>query len=140
MGQASVDTKVRLELPDLARRLKAFDFPEVDVVVGIGTGGIVPASLVAYRLELSLHIIHLNYRAKDNTPQRPEPELLSPFMLPGSQRVLLVDDVCVTGQTLQRAKETLAGHEVTSFALKGRADLVLYPDLGNCIELPWRDF
>ena len=138
--KATVADKVLLELPDLARKLKAFPFPGVDVVVGVGTGGIVPASLVAYELERPLYIIQLNYRAPDNTPQRSEPELLSPFVLMGSQRVLLVDDVCVTGQTLTRAKESLTGHSVTSFVLKGRADLVLLPDLGSCIALPWRDF
>ena len=132
---------VTLTLPDIARRLKRAELPEVDVVVGIATGGVVPASLVAYRLELPLRIMHLNFRAIDNSPQRPEPELLQPFGLePAFQNVLLVDDVSVTGATFSAARRILEDRQVTTFALKGKADIVLYSEVASCIYLPWRDW
>ena len=132
---------VTLTLPDIAQRLKRAELPEVDVVVGIATGGIVPASLVAYRLELPLRIMHFNFRAADNSPQRPEPTLLQPFGLePDFQNVLLVDDVSVTGATFSAAMGILENRHVTTFALKGKADIVLYPEVASCIYLPWRDW
>ncbi|CAN5893499.1 hypothetical protein BH24DEI2_BH24DEI2_20960 [soil metagenome] len=136
----TVATKVRLELPDIATRLKRTRLPEVDAVVGIATGGTVLASLVAYELERPLKLIRLNYRAPDNTPQRPWPELLEPFELDATmRRVLLVDDVSVSGQTLRQAQRYLDGLDVTTLVFKGRADIVLYPEVSTCIELPWRD-
>ena len=132
---------VWLELPDIARRLKAAELPDADVVVGVATGGVVPASLVAYQLELPLHIMHLNFRAADNSPKRPRPELVQPFDLePNFQNVLLVDDVSVSGATFLKAVGLLEGKNVTTFALKGKADIVLFPEVTSCIYLPWRDW
>ena len=135
-----VATKIALELPELAEKIKALELPQVDVVVGIATGGIVPASLVAFHLALPLKIMQINYRAPDNKPQRPQPELLENFRLEGQKRVLLVDDVSVTGSTFQVAKDHLKNHQVTTLAIKGKADFVLYDKLPSCILLPWRDY
>src|SRR5690606_2843325 len=44
------DTKVALPFDEIASRLAGLTLPDVDVVYGIATGGVVPASLVAYRL------------------------------------------------------------------------------------------
>ena len=52
---AKPSTKVRLELPDIKARLKAQTLLQVDAVVGISTGGAVPAGLVAYELDLPLY-------------------------------------------------------------------------------------
>ena len=64
--------KVRLGLPDISRRLKTAlsTLSEVDVVVGVATGGTVLASLAAVQLGLPLKLMHLNYRAQNNVPQR----------------------------------------------------------------------
>ncbi len=132
--------KVRLELPDISRRLKtALTDVECDLVVGIATGGTVLASLAAVQLGVPLKLMHLNYRARDNAPQREKPELLEPFELAERQRVLLVDDVSVTGATFRVALSHLTGHGVRTLALKGRADTVLYPEVTRCVLLPWRD-
>jgi hypoxanthine phosphoribosyltransferase len=131
--------KLKLELPDIARRLKNTVFPDVDAVVGIATGGVAFASMVAFWLELPLYIMNVNYRNDSNRPQRAKPESLAPFILEQPQRLLLVDDVSVTGQTLEFAKSLLSTHTITTFVLKGKADSVLYPEVRSCILLPWRD-
>ncbi len=138
---ANKSDKVRLTLPDISRRLKAalLQLSECDLVVGVATGGTVLASLAAYELALPLKLIRINYRAEDNTPQRVEPTLLQPFELRGQPRVLLVDDVSVTGATFRVATALLGVREVTTLALKGRADSVLYPEVTRCVLLPWRD-
>lgn len=135
--------KVALEFPDIARRLQTLTLPEVDLVVGIATGGMVPASLVAYELACSLKVLAINYRDEANRPRREVPELLEPFALPGTLpgdalRILLVDDVSVSGKTLELAKRVLTGHEVTTLVFKGKGDLVVLPEVRSCVAWPWQ--
>ncbi len=132
--------KVRLAFPEIQARLDAAALPETDLVIGVATGGSVPAALLAYKLQTPLYTLHLNYRAEDNSPQRPEPELLSLSELPvlRGKRVLLVDDVCVTGKTLEAGRRYLEGAHVTTLVLKGRADLVLFPEVSHCVHWPWK--
>jgi uncharacterized protein len=129
--------KVPLGFDEIVARLAAFDLPEVDLVVGVASGGTVPAGLLAYRLGVPLTLLRINYRDGENRPQRPRPELLSPASLPTGRRILLVDDVSVSGATLDLAKELLAGNEVTTLVLKGRGDHVAFPEVGSCVVWPW---
>ncbi|MBW7916782.1 MAG: phosphoribosyltransferase [Trueperaceae bacterium] len=131
--------KVALPFTEIARRIAAAELPRVDLVIGVATGGVVPAALLAYRLGVPLARFDINYRAPDNSPRRPAPELLAAPSLPqAGTRVLLVDDVTVSGQTLGLARALLAGCEVTTLALKGRgADIVLFPEVASCVAWPW---
>ena len=57
------------------------------------------------------------------------------------QRVLLVDDVYVSGKSWQTARELLpAGLEVLPFVLKGRVDFALIRDVDGCVQWPWRSY
>lgn len=134
------DPRVALPFDEIASRLAGLTLPDVDVVYGIATGGVVPASLVAYRLGTPLELIAINYRREDNSPQRPSPELLAPTRQPApGTRVLLVDDVSVTGKTMQLARDTvLAGCDVTTLVMKGRADIVAFPEVATCVAWPWK--
>ena len=131
--------KVNLDFTTISRALKAFPLPEVDHVVGIATGGIVPASLIAHQINRPLSLIEINYRARDNSPRYPRPVLLSYQPLPvGGQRILLVDEVSVSGKTMKFAQSFLKDHEVITFVLKGRADYVLFPEIASCVNWPWK--
>jgi uncharacterized protein len=131
--------KVKLEFHLISQRLRELKLPEVDLVVGIARGGLVPAVMVAHQLGVPLALLRINYRDDDNKVRRAEPELLEPISFnPLSQRVLLVDDVSVSGATLQKARAMLAGATVTTLACKGRADFVLFPEVPECVEWPWR--
>ncbi len=136
--QERTQEKVVLDFREICSRLERLTLPPVDLVVGITTGGSVPASLVAYKLGAPLAIMRLNYRAEDNTPQRPEPQLLSTFQPPNAARVLLVDDVSVTGKTLAAAKLLLPRSHVTTLVMKGRGDYVLFPEVASCVVWPWK--
>jgi len=97
-----------LSFRDITTRLAAWTFPsELDGVVGIASGGVVPASLVAMRLGVDLKIIALNYRDDANEPRFAEPRLLSNVpRLDGWKRVLLVDHYPTSRQIVRHYLET----------------------------------
>ncbi|EPR67670.1 phosphoribosyltransferase [Cyclobacterium qasimii] len=134
-----MDTKVPVSFVKISKALARFAFPTTDIVVGIGRGGIVPASLVAHQLDLPLFIAAVNYRDDSNQPIRESPEFLDvfPASFPKGSRILLVDDVAVSGKTVALLKKTLKDYEVNTFVLKGKADFVLFPDIKTCVHWPW---
>ena len=133
--------KVDLKFADISRKLRSIEFPKVDYVIGIGTGGVVPASMVAHQLGCDLKIIQINYRDPDNQPRYDQPKVLQHLDLdiPAKAKILLVDDVSVSGKTLSKAKEQLKALDVTTFTLKGQADIVLFPDVKSCVNWPWKE-
>ena len=133
-------TKVKLILPEIAERIRKVQFPEVDLVVGIATGGIVPASLVAFHLNKSLEIVEINYRDEDNNPRYEVPQLLTRINEPITGKcILLVDDVSVSGKTLKTAKDLFDGCEVITFVLKGQADISVFTEVSSCVDWPWKN-
>ena len=71
----------KLSFQTITRRIDSLEFPDCELVVGIASGGVVPASLIAYKLNRPLRIIKFNYRDRDNNPQHPKPVLLSKICL-----------------------------------------------------------
>ncbi len=125
----------------IADRLTRWEFPVgIDGVIGVATGGVVPAALVAQRLGVELKVIALNYRDEANAPRFPEPRLLAPVPTLGSwRRVLLVDDVYVSGRSWRAARELLPPEvEVLPFVLKGKVDFALFRDIDGCVSWPWK--
>lgn len=111
-----------------------------DLVVGIADGGIIPATLVAYKIGCDLKIAKFNYRNNDNIPQHHEPILLSTFTLPANiKNILLVDDVAISGKTLNAAKKKLFKNQrVATLVFRGKADFVLFPEITTCVKWPWK--
>lgn len=132
-------TKVALTFVEISGRLHTAKLPQVDVVVGIARGGLVPASLVAHQLRVPLAVMRVNYRDDDNKPRADAPKLLQPHDLDlVGQRVLLVDDVAVSGATLRFAASLLGDvAAVTTLTMKGKADIVLFPEVSSCVNWPW---
>ena len=130
-----------LRFGEITSRLARWTFPgEIDGVVGIASGGVVPAALVAQRLGVDLKVLALNYRDEANAPRFAAPKLLSavPDLGPW-RRVLLVDDVYVSGRSWHAARALLpADVEVLPFVLKGKVDFALIRDVDGCVEWPWR--
>ena len=130
---------VPLSFKEITERLKTINFPPVDVVIGIGTGGVPAAAMVAYHLDAELLVMTMNYRDEKNTPLYEKPQLLSipSWQLDGKQ-ILLVDDVSVSGKTMDAALEILSGYSVKTCAMKGKADYVLFPEIKDCVKWPWK--
>lgn len=130
-----------LAFTDIVARLAAWKFPAaIDGVVGIASGGVVPAALVAQRLGVEMKIIALNYRDEANAPRFPEPKLLSAVPDLGAwRRVLLIDDVYVSGKSWHAARAALPPSvEVLPFVLKGKVDFALIRDVDGCVQWPWK--
>ena len=134
------ETKLNLEFTDISRSLKSFRFPEVDYIVGIATGGIYPAIMVAHQLDKPCRFIHVSFRDAENNPIHSEPELLSGNIndIPKGSAILLVDEVSVSGKTINKALEILSDFHVRTFVLKGKGDFVLFPEINTCVNWPWK--
>lgn len=130
---------VPLSFREISERLKQTELPETDIVIGIGSGGIVPASIVAFHLNAELKLMVLNYRDETNKPLYDEPVVLQePDRNLEGKRILLVDDVSVTGSTMRKALDQLKGLNVKTLAMKGKADFVLFPEISDCVKWPWK--
>ena len=130
---------VPLSFREISDRLKKTELPDIDLVIGIGSGGIVPAGFVAFHLNAELMVMTLNYRDEQNNPRYDEPKLLQkPEGNLEGKRILLVDDVSVSGKTIQTALKQLKGLNVTTLAMKGKADYVLFPEIKDCVKWPWK--
>lgn len=130
---------VPLSFRQITERLNQMQLPETDVVIGIGSGGIPPATMVAYHLNAELQVMVLNYRDEQNNPRYDEPRVLEkPHGHLEGKRILLVDDVSVSGKTMQAAREQLKGLNVQTLAMKGKAEFVLFPEIKDCVKWPWK--
>jgi hypoxanthine phosphoribosyltransferase len=130
---------VPLSFTEISARLKTINFPPVDLVIGIGTGGVPAATMVAYHLGAELLVMTLNYRDEKNNPLYENPQVLSlPDWNLQGKRILLVDDVSVSGKTMKAALELLHGYDVKTCAMKGKADYVLFPEIKDCVKWPWK--
>ena len=130
---------VPLSFKQISERLKQLDLPQFDLVIGIGSGGVPPAAFVAFYLNADLQVMVMNYRDEKNNPRYDEPQVLKkPEWNLSGKKILLVDDVSVSGKTMNAAKEQLAGFDVTTLAMKGKADYVLFPEIKDCVKWPWK--
>ena len=130
---------VPLSFIEISERIKKLELPPFDLVIGIGSGGIVPASLLAFHLNAELQVLVLNYRDENNHPRFDEPVVLQkPVMNLEGKKILLVDDVSVSGKTMNTALKQLEGYNVKTLAMKGKADYVLFPEIKDCVKWPWK--
>lgn len=135
--------KYALSFSEISEALRQFEFPPTELVIGIGSGGIVPATLVAHQLGCPLQIIHVNYRHEDNSPAYEAPRLTHSWEetaenWPEQEKILLVDDVSVSGKTIDFVKAKTGLTNAKIFVLKGKADFVLFPEIKQCVHWPWK--
>lgn len=131
---------VDLTFKQISGRINNAALPDFDLVVGIAEGGIVPASLIAYKLGVELTVIKINYRDIENRPIYEQPVIISTIenKIPHDKKILIVDDVSVSGKTLETAIQFFRGNSVRTLTLKGKADYVLFPEISECVDWPWK--
>ena len=84
--------KVCLSMGEIAERMRAADYPTVDAIVGIQTGGRIPATLLSFHLGLPLYMLPINYRDENNDPRYDQPRVLAEVhkLPPAGAQVLLL--------------------------------------------------
>ncbi len=124
--------------------LKEIKIPfEFDIIVGIARGGIIPSSILSFIHEKELFLMWLNLYGEGMPPERihEKPKLVQPFVHDVSEkRILLVDDLSKTGETLEFARKILESKgtiEIKSLVLVGKGDYCLQ-EFKGCVKFPWR--
>ena len=131
--------KPAISIAEVARHIGDLPLPEVDAVVAIERGGLAAGEILASMLDRPLVRFRLSYRDDANDPLFDEPQIVEAAQIPVSPggHLLVVDDVSVSGATLQRARDHLAGYRISTLVLKGSADLVAFPEIEGCVTWPW---
>ena len=99
-----------LSFQDIKKRIEQIPLPGVDLIIGIADGGVIPAALVAAKTDGNIRILRLSYRGDDNKPIHASPVITGEIEIPPDiDNILIVDDVSVSGKTLDAVKKDLVG-------------------------------
>lgn len=80
-----------------------------EVIVGIAAAGVIPGAVISAMLQKEFYAIKITRRETDDgVRQRPEVLSAAPTQLAG-RRVLLVDEVCDSGDTMRLALAAVRG-------------------------------
>lgn len=126
---------------EIKKRIELITFQDdqFDLIVAVANGGIIPAAMLAQRLEVSIQMIKLSFRDASQQSIYESPQLMEPIAFDVSgKNILLVEDRVKSGATLSLAKQLLmekGAAQVKTFAVNGKAD---YPLLDvACFRFPW---
>ena len=120
---------------------------DYDYIVGIGRGGLIPATMLAYKLNKKVLILGVS--TYNNTTQTDKHYIYQPVNLPdAASKFLVVDDICDTGNTFKIFKEiycnTIHKFEYASLFAKDKSShMVDYygfstPE-GMWLTFPWEN-
>jgi hypoxanthine phosphoribosyltransferase len=79
-----------------------------EVILPVGRGGYYPGTLIAHLLQVEVYPIRVSRRVNDVTRYEVPQWRLEPPALIAGKRVLVVDEICGTGETLLVVKEKVA--------------------------------
>jgi len=102
-----------------------------EIILAVGRGGYYPGTLLAHMLRAEVYPVRLSRRVKDVvTHKRPKWLVEPPKRLKG-RRVLIVDEICDTGETLRKVAkraDKLGAREVRTAVLYSHSHGVHIPD------------
>lgn len=119
---------------------------DYDFIVGVGRGGLIPATILAYKLKKK--VMSFGIKTYDDTVQTDKYVIYQPINIPTkASRILVVDDICDTGNTFNiirdiYGKEKHLTIEFASLFVKdSKSHLVDYYGLsvsdGIWLDFPW---
>jgi hypoxanthine phosphoribosyltransferase len=76
-----------------------------EIILPIGRAGYYPGTLIAHMLQVELYPVRLSRRIKDVVTYQSPQWFVEPPMAVKDQRVLIVDEICSTGETIAVAKK-----------------------------------
>jgi hypoxanthine phosphoribosyltransferase len=77
---------------------------EPEIILPIGRAGYYPGTLIAHLLQVELYPIRLSRRVKDIVTLQSPKWLMEPPSEVKNRRVLIVDEICSTGETITMVK------------------------------------
>lgn len=129
---------------DLLEQRVAKDY---DFIVGIGRGGLIPATMLAYKLKKK--VIGFGIQTYEGMTQTGDYTIYQPLTIPTkSAKILVVDDICDTGRTFNIIRELydepnnhLTFEFASLFVRDSKSHLVDYYGLsvaeGIWLDFPW---
>jgi len=98
----------------------AFPF-QPEIILAIGRGGYYPGTLLAHMLQVEIYPVRLSRRVNDVVLFKSPQWLLEPPLLVTGRRLLIVDEICDSGETITMVKE-----KVESLKAKAVKSAVMY--------------
>ena len=86
----------------LVKAVAPFD-PEI--VIAVGRGGFYPGTLISHMLRIEIYPVRISRRFKDVIKHKKPKWLVKPPKLVKDRRVLIVDEISSTGETLIKVKK-----------------------------------
>jgi hypoxanthine phosphoribosyltransferase len=102
-----------------------------EIILPVGRAGFFPGTLLAHILQLELYPIRLSRRVKDIVVYKSPQWIVEPPSAVQNRRVLMVDDICSTGETITMVKEkveALHSQEIRSAVLYAHSKGASVPD------------
>lgn len=92
-----------------------------EIILPIGRAGYYPGTLIAHMLQAELYPVRLSRRVRDIVTHRSPQWLLEPPEAVRDRRVLIVDEICSTGETI-----TMLAEKVRAMGARAVRSAVLY--------------
>ena len=102
-----------------------------EIILAVGRGGYYPGTLLAHMLRAEVYPVRLSRRVNDIVKHKRPKWLVKPPRLIKGRRVLVVDEICDTGETLQKVAKRarkLGASEVRTAVLYSHTHRVDVPD------------
>jgi len=81
---------------------------EPEIILPIGRAGYYPGTLIAHMLQCDIYPIRLSRRVKDVVAHQTPQWLLEPPKVVQGRRVVIVDEICSTGETINVVSRKVA--------------------------------
>jgi xanthine phosphoribosyltransferase len=115
---------------------------DYDIIVGVGRGGLIPATMIAYYLDK--RIVNFGIATYSDTTQLHTHDIYQDIILDDRKHILVVDDICDTGNTFRIIQERFpkAAFDILSlFVKEGQENSVDFfsesVDRDTWLVFPW---
>ena len=108
-----------------------------EIILPVGRGGYYPGTLIAHLLQVDLFPVQLSRRVRDIVTHQNPQWIVEPPAAVQDRRVLIVDEICSTGETLTMVRDKVAAlgaHTVRSAVLYAHTRGVSVPDFVGLIS------
>jgi hypoxanthine phosphoribosyltransferase len=78
---------------------------EPEIILPVGRGGYYPGTLISHMLQVEVYPVRLSRRVNDVVKHASPLWIVEPPAVVAGKRVLVVDEICSSGETLQMVKE-----------------------------------